>query len=330
MAQPPHQIPQGLQAGQPQPQPPPQPNLVEVIGNRLCQKLEGIKRETREQGLRNTFETRAATLASTIRTFNGEGSKQFKAWLKDVERVGLQVEKDPERMRALVLQTLSGGAADFFVRFLKEDPNPTWNAMRAALSDRFSDYSDVQYSRQELSKLSQRKGECVRNFGERILNLAEDAFPAEDLGNSMIQGRLIEILLNGVRDDRVARKLIRDRPETFEEAMRMARFEQQTSRAYEMRKFRTEEPMEIDSMDSRNELRRVGDCLQELLHLTKSQQSSNSQNSRPEQPRQAPTTFRTPERKYEWTQDGRPICAKCQTPGHVQRKCRKFQYAKNY
>ena len=69
MAQPPHHIPQNPQEGQPQP--PPQPHLVEVIGNRLCQKLEGIKQETREQGLRSTLETRAVTLASTIRNFNG-------------------------------------------------------------------------------------------------------------------------------------------------------------------------------------------------------------------------------------------------------------------
>ena len=87
--------------------------------------------------------------------------------------------------------------------------------------------------------------------------------------------------------------------------------------------------MEIDSMDSKSELRRVGDCIQELLHITKAQQASNAQNFR-EQPRQAPTNARASEMKYEWTQDGRPICAKCKTPGHVQRKCRKTHYTKNY
>ena len=98
----------------------PPPSPLERIGEKLISKLDGIRREAREQGIKSQMETRAATVGANIRTFSGESTKKFKEWIKDMERAGYQVEADDSRMKAMCLQSLSGVAADFFLRFLKE------------------------------------------------------------------------------------------------------------------------------------------------------------------------------------------------------------------
>ena len=42
--------------------------------------------------------------------------------------------------------------------------------------------------------------------------LGEDAYAGEDMNNPLIQAALIEALVDGVKDNRVARKLIRENP----------------------------------------------------------------------------------------------------------------------
>ena len=85
----------------------------------------------------------------------------------------------------------------------------------------------------KLKGLKQKGGETIQNFSERIYALADEAFVGENMGNPLIQRQLVEILLGGVISYGVAKRLVNERPQTLDEALRIAVREQQNVRALE-------------------------------------------------------------------------------------------------
>lgn len=198
------------------------------------------------------MEMRAQGVYSQIRTFSGEGNKQFSEWVRDLERARVTLNATNERMRILALQSLSGPAAEYCSRILRDQPEVTWEVLKESLKTRYSDMSDMLYARQTLRKLKQGKGESVQNFYDRLISLAEEAFDADDIGDDVIQQQIIEIFVDGLTSDPMARKLIRSKPNTLENALKLATEEQQATRSFALRRGtgRSVEPMEVDNLDS--------------------------------------------------------------------------------
>ena len=90
-------------------------------------------------------------------------------------------------MRSLAISTLTGPAADFLWRIIEHTPEVTWNQIKDALKQRYSDISDVLYARWSMRGLVQTKTESVQNFGERIIAVAREAYPGQDLNDPTIQ-----------------------------------------------------------------------------------------------------------------------------------------------
>ena len=98
----------------------------------------------------------------------------------------------------------------------------------------------------QLRKLKQRPDENVQNYAERLLALCDDAFPGDDTNAVHIQKQLVETFIDGVTENSIACKLLRERPTKLDNAVEIATQEQQTARAFELR--REETPMEIDAI----------------------------------------------------------------------------------
>lgn len=194
------------------------------------------------------LELRAQHLTGQIRNFAGESGKRYRDWLKDVLRVGRALEAGQERMRALALQTLSGSAGDFLTRYLNAQPQATWDDIRDALANRFSDAADTQQALNRLRHCKQYKGESVQNFAERILSYGDEAFPGQNINNQLIQVQLRDAFIDGMTDEHVARKLIKNLPHTLEQSLTRATADIQAERAYRVRR-QVEEPMEIDLLN---------------------------------------------------------------------------------
>ena len=258
------------------------------------------------------LELRAQGLSKHIRGFNGEGfrSRRFQEWVRDVERVGTALEADNERYRALALQSLKGPAADYLSRILKTNQWLGWNQIKQRLAAQYSDQGDAHIALQKLRRLTQQKSESVQNFGERVLAMAEDAYPNEDLLNPFIQTILIETLTDGVIEDSTARRIIRDRPNTFARALRLATDEQQANRAFNIR--RREDPMDVDLVAGGrdNTLTEI----QQNLDVLTTQMAGIMEIKSGKQTK--PNTI-----KFKWTEDGKPICHYCGKVGHLQQKC---------
>lgn len=260
------------------------------------------------------MEMRAQGLVKQIRDFSGEGTKRFRDWLKDMERVGNAIDADAERYKSLALQTLRGPAADFVARRLEETPNMNWQQLKQLLLGQFSDEGEAHLALLKLRRLKQAKGESVQNFGERIMSLAGEAYVGQNPNNPLIQSALVEVLVEGVSNDTIARRLIRESPDTLGEALTIATREQQAAKSFSMRR-RVEEPMDVNELASKD-----GSDQKRLSHLESNIEVLTNQLGKLLEV-QGRAKSENGGQRYKWTEDGRPICSHCNKAGHIRRNC---------
>ena len=72
-------------------------------------------------------------------------------------------------------------------------------------------------------RLRQNKDETIQNSAERLFRLAEEPYTAVDLPTNIVQRQLVEILTAGLRDDHIARKLVREEMHTFDDFVEFCR-----------------------------------------------------------------------------------------------------------
>ena len=307
------------------------------------------------------LELRAQAVVKNIRDFDGEGSKRFREWLREVERAGNSVGADSDRLKAFASQTLRGVASDFLTRIVSQKPAITWAELRRLLVAQFSDTGDSYLAQAKLTKLKQLKGESIQNFCERIFALAEEAYVGQDLASPVIQSILVDTLIRGALSDHLSKALIKNKPKTLDAALEVALREQTDSKSFELRR-RQEEPMDVSVVNSHNGtldskldkiaggLIQLGDKFEQILAVQANQRPNqhNRSNVRQLPPQGAqlhanyrprPQGFENAQRRpqndfrpnYEWSADGKPICHFCRNIGHTQNKCRKkrFQTAQN-
>ena len=197
------------------------------------------------------MELRANGIANLITTYNGDGPEKYQKWVKEIERMRAAVSADDDRSRALALQTLSGSAADYATRLIQENDDITWEELKKKLGEHYNDLADVQYARQQLRRLTQRPGESIQNYYERIMQIASNAFGSTEITDKHVEPQLIDFFIDGLRDDGLVKRLLRKSPKTLADAFKFATNEQQAQRSYDLRRGRTEpEPMEVDVLTS--------------------------------------------------------------------------------
>ena len=198
------------------------------------------------------IELRAQGVFSQIRVFLGEGNKRFQEWVRDMERARVTLRADDHRMQVLALQSLGGQAAEFCTGLARDGQQLTWEELKRKLKERYSDMADMLYARKSLRHLKQRKGESVQNFHDRLMAVAVEAFQDLDLRTDIIQQQLIEVFVDGLLSDSVARKLIKCKPDTVQGALEIAMEDQQTTRSFNLRRGPSTEvePMDMDVVES--------------------------------------------------------------------------------
>ena len=287
----------------PPPQPPvvPQPMGQQNMNVNVGQELNDLCQEIK-----------LSQLASGVRCFDGEGHQRFLDWLKDMDICRLR-NGDDALMRSLTVATLTGPAADFILRALETTPRATWNQIKTCLKQRYSDLADVQYAGQSMRNLKQNRSEGVQNFGERIMPLAREAYPAQNLADATIQSQLIEIFASGLRDASIMRRVIRKRPADLDKAVLVAAEEQQAIKSFELnRNNKRDEPMEVDALQERtgSVKRQLENMSKQMLVLTECLQKLTTQGGSPN------------DRSRGRSQETR-LCYNCDRPGHLASDCRR-------
>lgn len=206
--------------------------------------------------------------AGAIEKFSGD-PKKFTGWIKGLEKYIMVIGADKETsMKSAVLQSSDGPVSEFLLRYYQNSPESTWTEVFAQLKSRFCDIIDTQHALQVLRTTKQKPGETAQVYAERLIGVAEQAWPDADLNEALISRQLTDAFVDGLTDNAVARRVLRDNPATFNEAVQVAVYEQNLNRKIQLRnraepKFRSfrppkyekgersEEPMEVDSFRGR-------------------------------------------------------------------------------
>ena len=219
----------------PQPNPPQQPNDPPV--NPQQQPANPPQPQVNQQNLQPepivhqlriiTHELSSQGVHTLISSFDGSDPKNFRSWIKEVSKYGVLVNADDDRLKRLLFGTSKGVVSSFIERFLREREAATSRELIRELQARFSDITDEQSALVLFKKLLQGKNETIQSFYERIIELAEQAFIGADLTQAPYQTQLIMCFTDGLRDNRIARQVIRARPRDLNAALNSATSELQ-------------------------------------------------------------------------------------------------------
>ena len=64
-------------------------------------------------------------------------------------------------------QSRKGPVSDFLKRYLEANPNHIWIQVRAELTSRFAEVTDLQHAQMLLRKVKQKSGKNVQVYAER-------------------------------------------------------------------------------------------------------------------------------------------------------------------
>lgn len=174
----------------------------------------------------------AQGVSQIVPPFEGE-AKRFKEWVKSIEKYARLMELDDARIKRVAYQSSRGPVSDFINRYSEGLPGATWAQMKAELSSRFSEITDAQHAFLLLRKVHQKAGETVQVYAERLMALAEDAF--DNQAGQPVQRQLIDTFVDGLAEDQLKLKVLRDNPANLEAAVTVATNEQNLRRRFNLR-----------------------------------------------------------------------------------------------
>lgn len=200
------------------------------------------------------------TAIASVPRFSGS-TKAFKTWIKAVEHASAGVEGgEAERTivrKVLTQRTADGAVADYLLRLAVEHPQFTWPEYKQELTTRFGEVVDKAYAKSVLRKCKQKADESVYVYAERILDLAQDAYTAAQLTEPVVNAQLVEYFTDGLKSHRVARKVLREQPANFRDAIDVAGRENEILKQFSLRN-RDDTPMEVDKVEDRGRFK--GNC----------------------------------------------------------------------
>ena len=180
----------------------------------------------------------AIPLFSVVEMFMGVPSL-FKKWVREVEKYAQIVNLTDREIPNIAHATCSGSVSDFVKRYFEEmraeGKIPNWKDLKKLLQKRFAEISDSQQAMAVLRKMKQNANESVQIFAERMLRVAEDAFPEDDTFSPISELQLIDIFCDGLAHDYLRMKVLREFPQTLEQAVQITMKEQNLRKRFYLR-----------------------------------------------------------------------------------------------
>ena len=220
-------------------------DMEEIIKGTLANldaTLTSIKVSCSTQGLRDI-----------VSTYEGEPHK-CREWLTNVDKFAeLNGEETTNGKIRLAYMTARGVVSDFIKRYTRETPvaDITWVHFTKSVISHFSVITDSEQAHDALRKIKQRPGESASLLGERIYELAKDAYADYNLkekneAKKMADRQLVNYFIDGLADRVIKLKVFRKGVKTLDEAIKVAREEASFMQRFEDRT-RGETPMEVDT-----------------------------------------------------------------------------------
>ena len=94
--------------------------------------------------LANVSNALAAQGISSIVSRFDCNAKNFREWIKSIEKYSMLTGVDDASRKLITYQTSGGAVSGFIERYMTQNPNHNWGQMKAQLAVRFSDVTDGQ------------------------------------------------------------------------------------------------------------------------------------------------------------------------------------------
>ena len=156
------------------------------------------------------------------------------------------------------MQTSGGAVSGFIQRYMNVNAACSWAQLKQQLAVRFSDVTDPQMALSMLRRVKQKQGETIHNYSDRILTLAEDAYGNQ--GGNAAERNLIDIFVDGLLNDHLKMKILRDQPITLQAAIAVAVNEKNLRNRVKIASGASQyEPMEVDLSRGQRFKKRIND-----------------------------------------------------------------------
>ena len=295
---------------------------------------------------------------SAIPLFSGR-RESYVSWRSAVDKYAFLTNANDAATIRLAYQTAIGIASDIIQRFTTANPAATWQELKNHLDVRLGDGDSSELAWDKLKNYKQRIGQSVQIFAEHLQGQLLKAFPPpNDINDAVIQKLAVQTFMDGLIENNIARTLLRNPPATLSEATNLAAREANVQHRIKLHgrdertrpaipDFRQIVPMEVDVMTKSANLyvnrqparkrqetpqtcyycKKRGHLKKDCYALKREMASSpypKRTGSRPPYKRadKQPDNKRS---QLKWTADGKPICIRCNKPGHIGKDCYKFK-----
>ena len=281
-----------------------QPNRPSSPGTELLRELRIISHELSSKGS-----------SSKITPFDGSDPEKFRTWQREVTKHCAILGLNEDDKKRILYATAHGSVSLFIARYFRENEQCSYKQILDQLTKRFSNMSNKHSAKQAIKNLKQIKNENIQSFYERLIDLAEQAFPDDAMDERGTKDQILTIFTDGLYDPRIRRHVIRKRCNDIQEALMSAINEHDLI-------------AELDSRDCGNFSDTISKTKSEQhvhskpIHLVQSQKRvSAAQNNHHSASRTPQTFFPQFKQGNAYRQRDPPRCWGCNRTGHFIRTC---------
>ena len=84
----------------------------------------------------------AQCVAKVVKSFDGSNPKEFKEWIKNVEKFATLTRIPPERVKLIAYHASTGAVSDYIKRYLERHVDHTWDQIKGELKTSFGEVVD--------------------------------------------------------------------------------------------------------------------------------------------------------------------------------------------
>ena len=258
---------------------------------------------------------------------DGTTNAAVREWMRNIDLTETQIAAP--QVIEIVSQTVTGPLRREIEHFLTTTAaadavarnDIPWADVRAHVTAQFLSTDENAVLRNFVeTKVLQRPNEPEHQFARRFRDAADDAYPRAQR-NADQQRVLIKSFIRGLRDDRIARRLVEEHnPADIDTAITGLTQICTRAEAYERmgRPTTTHVPMEVDAVATNvaGTIIPVLTTLVEAVNALKRSVASSKQTVRPQNASNAGRGL------PKWDEQGRPRCFECGVYGHMGKECR--------